>query len=101
MGNLEFDVENRTLGSVGGRNSRRAGGGYNGPGPLSVDFVRVTGPAVACLLRAGHESQSALDLKSRKFRGLIISRVDSDHSRSRKSAAPERRAGSGRPRRVR
>ena len=61
MGNLEFDVENRTLGSVGGRNSRRAGG-PSGPGPLSVDFVRVTGAAFASLMRAGHESQSALDL---------------------------------------
>ena len=69
MGNLEFDVENRTLGSVGGRNSRRAGGGYNGPGPLSVDFVRVTGPAVASLLSAGHESQSALDLNRENFEG--------------------------------
>ena len=68
MGNLEFDVENRALGSVGGGDSRRAGG-PSGPGPLSVDFVRVTGPAVASLLSAGHESQSALDLNRENFEG--------------------------------
>ena len=68
MGNLEFDVENRTLGSVGGRNSRRAGV-PSCPGPLSVDFVRVTGPAVACLLRAGHDSRVPVRsrLESRNF----------------------------------